>query len=126
MSTALNLALRNLKFSVFFFFFEWVALEISLEHIVLLNTCNLITLITESEMFASSCLSHLTTPGSFPPRKPVKSAAWGPLAKFYGESLKCVLFVLLHILTEAFHLKLTKEKEREEGKNYTNLNGFLK
>lgn len=63
-----------------------------------LNTSNLITLIGESEMFASFCLSHLITPSSFPPREPVRSVAWGGCGQkiWGGEPLKCVPCLLLY------------------------------
>lgn len=81
-------------------------------------------------MFASFCLSHLIAPSSFPPRKPVKSAAWGLEAKILWGISKVCSFSVCYCMTlfEANHIELPEEKEeeREEGKKYTNLNDFLK
>ena len=93
MSIAFNFALRNLlKFP----FSSVGNLGSFSEHTVPpLNTCDLLTPITESEMFASHHLSHLLTPSSFPPRKPVKSVAWEPQAKIlWGLSRVCPLFAI--------------------------------
>lgn len=115
---------RNLKFPFFLSGQLWKFLQNTL---CLLDTSNLITLITESELFASFCLSHLITPSSLPPRKPVKSAAWGLQAKIlWGISEVCSLSAIVRSSSKVITSSFLKKKEgKKEGKNHTNLNDFL-
>lgn len=116
MSIAFNFPLRNLLKSLF----SWLGnLGNFPEHTVPpLNTSNLLTPITESEMFTSPHLSHLITPSSLPPRKPVKSVAWEPQAKvLWGLSRVCPFFAIAwswsKLIPSGF---LKKKKGRKEEK----------